>query len=69
MSSHYKENNFSTENFPTSPTISNVNETKRPNIDDLIKKIIVRRRQERKNTMALGAVCLLVVLLFVFNQN
>ena len=52
MSSQYKENKFSTENLLTPPTSSqnNIDDTVRPNIDHLIKRILVeRRKEERKN--------------------
>tara|TARA_B100000780_G_C21097185_1_gene442554 strand:+ start:166 stop:381 length:216 start_codon:yes stop_codon:yes gene_type:complete len=71
MSSQYKENNFSTENFSTShaTTQNNLDKTKRPNIDHLIKKILVERRRERRNTLTLGFVILSVVVSIIFFQS
>ncbi len=71
MSSQYKENNFSTENFSTShaTTQNNLDKTKRPNIDHLIKKILVERRRERRNTLTLGLVILSVVVSIIFFQS
>jgi len=64
MSLQYKENNFSTENFSTSQTVAH-DKTTRPNIDSLIKRILVEKRRERNNTIALGFFCLSVVLIFI----
>ena len=68
MSVQYKENNFSTESFLSSDTITKnkINKTTRPNIDHLIKRIIVERRRERRNITVLGVVCLSIILVFVF---
>ena len=68
MSEQYKENNFSTESFLSSDTITKnkINKTTRPNIDHLIKRIIVERRRERRNITVLGVVCLSIILVFVF---
>jgi|TARA_B110000211_G_C13854197_1_gene453530 hypothetical protein len=65
MSSAYKENNFSTENPSTLQNSTKYN-TNRPNIDHLIKRIIVERRREKKNIITFGAVCFLVILMFYF---
>jgi hypothetical protein len=65
MSSAYKENNFSTEN-PSTLQNSTKNNTSRPNIDHLIKRIIVERRREKKNIITFGAVCFSVILIFYF---
>ena len=71
MSSQYKENNFSTENFSTShaTTQNNLDKTKRPNIDHLIKKILVERRREKKNVISLIVFSLSLILIFYFFQN
>ena len=68
MSEQYKENNFSTESFLSSDTITKnkINKITRPNIDHLIKRIIVERRRERRNITVLGVVCLSIILVFVF---
>jgi len=70
MSSQYKENNFSLENRSTShnPFKKNTNETARPNIDDLIKRILNEKRRERRNTLTLGFVVLSLILIFFFFQ-
>jgi len=71
MSVQYKENNFSTESFLSSDTITKnkINKITRPNIDHLIKRIIVERRRERRNITVLGVVCLSILLVFVFFLN
>jgi|TARA_B100000780_G_scaffold240371_1_gene182459 hypothetical protein len=68
MSIQYKKNNFSTEKFLTSDNKvkNSANETARPNIDDLIKKILVQRRRERKNVIALGLVVLSILSIFIY---
>jgi hypothetical protein len=68
MSAQYKENNFSTESFLASDTITKnkINKTTRPNIDHLIKRIIIERRRERRNITILGVVCLSIIIVFVF---
>ena len=50
MSSQYKENNFSTENRSASHTITQNNKDKitKPNIDHLIKRILVERRRKKR---------------------
>ena len=68
MNSQYKENNFSTESISALHTEAKT-ETTRPNINHLIKRILVERRRERIVTMAIVAVCLSAILLFVFFQN
>ena len=71
MTSQYNENNFSTENISTSQTTQqiNINKKIRPNIDHLIKRIIVERRRERRNITVLGVVCLSIIIIFVFFLN
>ena len=68
MSLQYKENNFSTENLSTSHATSqnNIDKTARPNIDHLIKRILVERRREKIKSMALGFLVLSIILMFIF---
>ena len=70
MSSQHKENKFSVESLSGSYARSqdNKDKTVRPNIDYLIKKILVERRQERKKTITLGAIFLSIILFFTFFQ-
>ena len=64
MSSKYKENNFSAENFKVLETTAQ-NEKMRPNIDHLIKRILVKRRQEKRNVLVLGfAISIILTLIF-----
>ena len=68
MSSQYKENNFSTENFKVLETTAQ-NEKVRPNIDHLMKRMLIQRRIERRNVFILGfaAVSIILILsLFTF---
>jgi len=72
MTSQYKENKFSLENLPSFDVASqkNINTTKRPNIDHLIKRIIDERRRQKKNSIViLGTVLLSIILIFYFFQN
>ena len=71
MSSQYKENNFSTEKFSTPHATSqnNINKTARPNIDHLIKRILVERRRVKRNSMALGFVILSIIICYVFFKS
>ena len=50
MSSQYKENNFSTGNLSISHATSqnNIDKTARPNIDHLIKRILIERRRKKE---------------------
>jgi len=71
MSTQYKNNNFSTEQLSTSHTSSQDNidkivRPKRPNIDHLIKRLLVERRREKRNTLALGFVILSAVVSIIF---
>ena len=68
MSSQYKENKFSTENLLTPPTSSqnNIDDTVRPNIDHLIKRILVERRRGKRNTLVLGTVFFTIILILYF---
>ncbi len=68
MSSQYKNNIFSTENVPTSHAKSqnNIDKTKRPNIDHLIKRILVEKRREKRSFMALVFLVLSVFSIFIF---
>ena len=72
MSSQYKENKFSTENLFIPPTSSqnNIDDTVRPNIDHLIKRILVERRRGKRNALILGTVFFTIILiLYIFNTN
>jgi len=72
MSSQYKENKFSTENFLNrhSSSQNNIDDTVRPNIDHLIKRILVERRRGKRNTLILGTVFFTIILiLYIFNTN
>ena len=71
MSSQYKENNFSTEKLLTSRATSqnNIDKKARPNIDHLIKRILIERKREKRNSKVLGFVILSIVLIFNFFQN
>jgi hypothetical protein len=71
MSSQYKENNFSTENFSSLPITdqNKVNGSVKPNIDHLIKKILVERRREKKIVISLIVFSLSLILIFYFFQN
>jgi hypothetical protein len=71
MSSQYNENNFSTEKLLTSQATSQniIDKTARPNIDHLIKRIIIERKREKRNSKALGFVILSIILIFYFFQN
>ena len=70
MSSQYKENKFSTENLSASYARyqDGTDKTVRPNIDHLIKRILVERRREKKKSIILGAISLSVILFFYFFQ-
>ena len=71
MSSQYKENNFSTEKLLTSRATSqnNIDKTARPNIDHLIKRILIERRREKRKSMVLGFLVLSIISIFYFFQN
>jgi len=71
MSLQYKENNFSTEKLLTSRATSqnNIDKTARPNIDHLIKRILIERRREKRNSKALGFVILSIIVYFIFFHN
>ena len=47
MSSQYKENNFSTENYKVLETTAQ-NEKIRPNIDHLMKKMIIKKSKKEE---------------------
>ena len=68
MSSQYKENNFSAEKFSTPHVTSqnNIDKTARPNIDHLIKRILIERRRKKRNSKALGFVILSIIIYFIF---
>ena len=65
MSSQYKENNFSTENFKVLETTAQ-NEKIRPNIDHLMKKMIIKKKQERRNVFFLGFAAVSIILILTF---
>ena len=71
MTKHYKENNFSTEKFLTSYTEpqKNMDKIARPNIDHLIKRILLERRKKKKNSTILGVFCLSIIFGFIFFQS
>ena len=64
MSSQYKENNFSIEKSKVLETTAQ-NKKIRPNIDHLIKRILTKRRQEKRNVLVLGfAISIILILIF-----
>jgi hypothetical protein len=72
MSSQYKENKFSIESLSGSRVRSqdNIDKTARPNIDELIKRVLSEKRREKKNNKILGAIFLSIFLFFIFfNTN
>ena len=71
MSSQYNENNFSTEKLLTSQATSQniIDKTARPNIDHLIKRILIEKRREKRKSQALGFIALSIILIFYFVQN
>ena len=71
MSSQYKENNFSTERVSTLSTITQHNTYKKitPKIDQLMKRIIDERKQEKKNILTLGIIFLSIISIFYFFQE
>jgi len=71
MSAQYKINKFSIESLSDEYARSqnNKDKTARPNIDHLIKKIIVERRRERKKSITLGAISLSIILFFIYIAN
>jgi hypothetical protein len=70
MSSQYKANNFSTESLSTTLTVdrNNTSRTVKPNIENLLKRIHVERKREKKNITTLGVIFLLIVLTICFFQ-
>jgi len=69
MSSRYKKNNFSTESTLASTVIDKnyINKTGRPNIDQLIKRVLVERRRElRNNIITIGFLFLSIFLIFIY---
>ena len=71
VSAQHKINKFSIEGLSDSYARfqNNKDKTARPNIDHLIKRIIVERRRERRNITVLGVVCLSIIIIFVFFLN
>jgi|TARA_B110000967_G_C18523019_1_gene381980 hypothetical protein len=66
MSSQYKENNFSTEKFKVYESTA-LNEKIRPNIDHLINRILIKRKQEKRNVLILGFAISITLILIFFN--
>ena len=68
MSTRYRENNFSTESssFSLTKDLKDIQTVAKPNIDNLIKRIHVERRREKKIFMAVGSVFFSAVLVFYF---
>tara|TARA_B100000767_G_C19338876_1_gene358889 strand:- start:161 stop:379 length:219 start_codon:yes stop_codon:yes gene_type:complete len=68
MSSQYKENKFSAENLSTlrSSSQNNIDDAVRPNIDHLIKRILIERRRGKRNTLVLGTVFFTIILILYF---
>ena len=58
MLTQLKENNIPDNNSPTLK-VSNNTTSKRPNIDNLIKRIVVERRREKRKNFILFVVILL----------
>jgi hypothetical protein len=71
MSSKYKENNFSIEGVSHSDATgqNNIDKKSKPNIDHLLKRIFTERRRQRKNTLVLIFISLLIIFAFYFFQN
>jgi|TARA_B100000780_G_scaffold250364_1_gene196494 hypothetical protein len=71
MSSQYKENNFSTESFSVSQTVAQnkINDPAKPNINHLMKKMLIERKKERKNIINLFILFLSIILIFCFFQK
>ena len=65
MITKLKENNFLKK---VNEDLSNKEkvEQQRPNIDHLIKRLLVERRREKRNTLALGFVILSAVVSIIF---
>jgi hypothetical protein len=66
MSSQYKENNFSTEKFKVYESTA-LYEKIRPNIDHLINRILIKRKQEKRNVLILGFAISITLILIFFN--
>ena len=68
MTAQYKENIFSTEALPVShpAASSNKKETKKPNIDHLIKRILSEKRRKKKYNIFLGITFFSIFLIFYF---
>jgi|TARA_B110000967_G_C18786997_1_gene511313 hypothetical protein len=60
MTTQSKENNMSVAAKKTSPNIVKP-QTERPNIDHLIKRILVERRKENKKNFLVFAIVLLTI--------
>jgi t-SNARE complex subunit (syntaxin) len=68
MTSQYKENNFSAENLSVSLIADQdkISTTMKPNIDHLIKRILIERKRERKKIITFGVSLLIIVIFYVF---
>tara|TARA_B110000285_G_scaffold100738_1_gene114741 strand:+ start:559 stop:771 length:213 start_codon:yes stop_codon:yes gene_type:complete len=60
MNDQLKKNNL-TENAIGDLLKKNIYETKRPNIDHLIKRILIEKRKEKKKSAVTFLVCLLTI--------
>jgi hypothetical protein len=69
MSSQYKANNFSTQNFSLTTDQNKMDKIVRPNIDHLIKKILDEKKQERKKIRNLGVIFFSTIAIYIFLQN
>ena len=68
MTSQYKENNFSAENLSVSLIADKdkISTTMKPNIDHLIKRILIERKRERKKIITFGVSLLIILIFYVF---
>jgi|TARA_B110000967_G_C18592861_1_gene415332 hypothetical protein len=68
MTSQYKENNFSAENLSVSLIADQdkISTTMKPNIDHLIKRILIERKRERKKIITFGVSLLIILIFYVF---
>ena len=71
VSAQHKINKFSIEDLSDSYARfqNNKDKTPRPNIDHLIKKILVKRRQERRKVSILWFTTLSIILTLVFFKS
>jgi len=68
MTSQYKDNNFSAENLSVSLIADQdkISTTMKPNIDHLIKRILIERKRERKKIITFGVSLLIILIFYVF---